>query len=219
MSLLFSLDDSRHIHKDTEGVLVARASLRFFDVDVISDVSNGIWTGFDSRGVKLHVQPRIRPHTGETRMWHRRPHVQQEWQGWMTWSVESWRRQNIGDTSDFSKVRSGSHWQTTDRGTSVFLVMRPNSILHFWLIFLHPLFPMFWNPTFKNGYFCPSSPFDHPKCQTIVIVRVCVKASPTDAFTRTRLMLTFWGSGLKLHWWCFFGCFRVFRCLGLGVCC
>ena len=32
------------------------------------------------------------------------------------------------------------------------------------------------------GHFCPSSPFDLPKCQTIIIVRVCVKASPAGGF-------------------------------------
>ena len=72
----------------------------------------------------------------------------------------------------------------------MFLVMRPNPILHF-DSFFPPTISHVLNPTFKNGHFCPSSPFDHPKCQTIVIVRVCEKASPTDAFTRTRLMPTF----------------------------
>ena len=32
----------------------------------------------------------------------------------------------------------------------------------------------------KWGHFCPSSPFHLPKCQTIMKVRVCVKASPAQ---------------------------------------
>ena len=73
------------------------------------------------------------------------------------------------------------------------------------------------------GHFCPSSPLDLPKCQTIITVRVCVKVSRAeglsvflkrrrrpkagDAFTRTQLVPTF---GLKVHRWVL-RVFRVFR--------
>ena len=58
----------------------------------------------------------------------------------------------------------------------VFVVIRPNSILHF-APFLSTLFFPCLNPVFKKGHFCPSSPFNLLQCQTIITVRVCVEAS------------------------------------------
>ena len=58
-------------------------------------------------------------------------------------------------------------------------VTRPNPKLHFAPFLSTHFFPCL-NPIFKNGSFCPSSPFDLPKYQTLIIVRVFVKASPAE---------------------------------------
>ena len=48
--------------------------------------------------------------------------------------------------------------------------------------FFHPFFPVF-DPSPRLGLLCPSSPFDLPKCLTIITVRVCVKASRAEGLT------------------------------------
>ena len=96
----------------------------------------------------------------------------------------------MGERSFACNLRQGMRhvtWVTIVFGTQtcailswIFLVVRPNSILHFAPFFVLPLFPVF-EPIFKKGHFCPSSPFDLPKCQTIITVRVCVEASPAES--------------------------------------
>ena len=58
----------------------------------------------------------------------------------------------------------------------------PEHHIAFCPIFVLPLFPVF-ELHVSNGSFCPSSPFDLPKCQTIITVRVCVKASLAEGLT------------------------------------
>ena len=61
----------------------------------------------------------------------------------------------------------------------VFLMKRPNTILHC-TTFVRPLSPVF-ELHIQMGHLCPSSPFNLPKCHTIIIFRVCVKASPAES--------------------------------------
>ena len=50
-------------------------------------------------------------------------------------------------------------------------------------IFVLTHFFLCLNPILGNGSFCPSSPFDLPKCRTIIRVRVCVKTSLAERLT------------------------------------
>ena len=85
----------------------------------------------------------------------------------------AWLRKGGGGLA--SKRGRGSLASKRERGW--IFSYTPESHIAFCPIFVHP------TPHSKMGLFCPSSPFDLPKCQTIIRVSVCVKASRAEGLT------------------------------------